>query len=90
MLIASGTLRRLARSGAVTPPARLDRWLVVLCAITLVVGLAQVFVSPLLGSEDLKGRLENILEWYTALAFTLFFLALAWIWRKARLAVHLN
>jgi hypothetical protein len=90
MLIASGTLRRLARSGAVAPPARLDRWLVVLCAITLIVGLAQVFVSPLLGSEDLKNRIENILEWYTALAFTLFFLTLAWIWRKTRLAAHLN
>ena len=90
MLIASGTLWRLARSGAVTLPARLDRWLVVLCAITLAIGLAQVFAPPLLGSEDLKNRLENILEWYAALAFTLFFFALAWLWRHTRFTAGLT
>lgn len=84
MLIASGALWRLARAGAVALPLRLDRWLVALCAITLAIGLTQVFAPPLLGSEDLKNRLENILEWYAALAFTLFFLALAWLWRSAR------
>lgn len=84
MLIASGALWRLARAGAVALPLRLDRWLVALCAITLAIGLIQVFAPPLLGSEDLKNRLENILEWYAALAFTLFFLALAWLWRSAR------
>ncbi len=88
MLIASGALWRLARAGAIVLPARLDRWLVVLCVITLAIGLIQVFAPPLLGSEDLKNRLENILEWYAALAFTLFFLALAWLWRHTRFNVR--
>jgi hypothetical protein len=90
MLIASGALWRLSRAGAIALPARLDLSLVVLCAATLAIGLAQVLVPPFLESEDLKNRLENILEWYAALGFTLFFLALAWLWRHVRLAAHLG
>jgi hypothetical protein len=89
MLIASGTLWRLVRVGRVALPARLDRWLMVLCAVTLLIGLVQVFAPPLLGSADLKNRLENVLEWYAALAFTLFFLALAWGWRHARFTARM-
>jgi len=89
MVIASGALRRLTHAGAISPPARLDRWLVALCAATLAIGLVQVFAPPFLGSEDLKNRLENLLEWYAALCFTLYFLVLAWLWRHARLSVHL-
>jgi len=90
MLIVSGTLWRLAGSGRVRLPARLDRALVLLCAATLTIGLVQVFAPPFLDSEDLKHRLENILEWYAALGFTLFFLALAWLWRNARLGARLD
>ncbi len=90
MLVASGALWRLARSGTIVLPARLDRLLIILCAVTLIIGLAQPFVPPLLGSEDLKNRLENMLEWYVALAFTLFFLALAWLWRHVRFSAHLE
>jgi hypothetical protein len=89
MVIASGALRRLARAGLTTPPARLDRLLPGLCAITLAVGLTQAFASQFLHSEDLKNRLENILEWYAALSFTLFFLALAWLWWHARFNAQL-
>ena len=90
MLITSGALWRLARTGAVVPLARLDRWLIALCAITLAIGLIQVFVPLVLDSEDLGNRLENILEWYVALAFTLFFLGLAWLWRHTRFAARLT
>lgn len=90
MLIASGALWRLARAEAIAPPVRLDRWLLVLCAVTLIIGLTQVFAPPLLDSADLKNRFENILEWYAALAFTLFFLALAWLWRHTRFNARLT
>jgi hypothetical protein len=89
MLIASGLLWRLARAGVMTPPARLDRWLVALCALTLAIGLAHVFVPLFLESEGLKDRLENLAEWYVGLDFTLFFAALAWLWREARFSAHL-
>jgi hypothetical protein len=88
MVIVSGELWRLARRGAIAPPARLDRLLLGLCAVTLVIGLAQPFVPPFLASADLKDRLENILEWYAALAFMLFFMALAWLWRHTRFAAR--
>ena len=90
MVIASGALWRLARAGLITLPARLDWLLPGLCAITLLVGLTQVFVPQFLDSEDLKNRLENILEWYAGLSFTLFFLALAWLWRHTRFTVQLS
>jgi hypothetical protein len=90
MLIASGALWRLSRSGIAALPAQLDRWLMALCAVTLLIGLVQVFAPPLLGNADLKNRLENVLEWYAALAFTLFFLALAWAWRRGRLSARLS
>ena len=88
MLIASGALWRLARAGLMAPPARLDWLLPGLCAITLLVGLVQAFVPQFLDSEDLKNRIGNILEWYAALAFTLFFLALAWLWRHTRFSAQ--
>jgi hypothetical protein len=90
MLLASAALWRLARAGLMTPPARLDWLLPGLCAITLVVGLTQVFIPQFLDSEDLKNRLQNILEWHAALAFTLFFLALAWLWRHTRFTAQLS
>ena len=90
MLIASGTLWRMAQAGTIALPARLDRMLVALCAVTLLIGLAQVFVPPFLDSADYRNRLENVLEWYAALAFTLFFLALAWLWRHARIVARLG
>ena len=88
MVIASGALWRLAHAGLMKLPARLDWLLPGLCAITLVVGLTQAFVPQFLDSEDLKDQLENILEWYAALSFTLFFLALAWLWRRTRFSAR--
>jgi hypothetical protein len=90
MLIASGTLWRLSHSKTIALPARLDRLLVALCVVTLAIGLIQVFAPPILDSPDLKNRLENLLEWYAALAFTLFFIALAWVWRHGRFSARLE
>ena len=88
MVISSGALWRLVHAGLMKLPARLDWLLPGLCAITLVVGLTQAFVPQFLDSEDLKDQLENILEWYAALSFTLFFLALAWLWRRTRFSAR--
>lgn len=84
MLLASQAVWRLARAGSLSPPARLDRGLIVLCAAMLVIGLVEIFAPPLLDNEALKDRLENLLEWYVGLGLTLFFLALSWLWRHTR------
>jgi len=81
MAIAAAHIRHLVRSRALRVPARLEVVLPALLAATLLAGLANVFVAPIFGDGDLKNRLENVLEWYAGLAFTLFFCALAWLWR---------
>jgi hypothetical protein len=88
MLVASGELARLARAGAIALPARLGELLLALCAVMLLLGLAQAFLGRFLAVEELKNRVENMLEWHTGLAFTLFFLALAWLWRRTRFAAR--
>jgi len=88
MVISSGALWRLAHAGLMALPARLDLLLPGLCAITLAVGLAQAFVPQFLDSEDLQDRVGNIFEWYAALSFTLYFLALAWLWRRTRFSAR--
>jgi hypothetical protein len=90
MLIAAGALWQLALAGKWRVPGRLERWLLGCCAVTLIVGLAQPFVPPLLDNPELKNRLENILEWYVGLLFTLYFVALACLWRRARVALRLE
>lgn len=88
MVIASGELWRLARAGRMALPARLDLVLPGVCAITLGVGLTQAFGPLFLGSEDLKDRLGNLMEWYAALSFTLYFFALAWLWWRTRFSMQ--
>ena len=88
MVISSGALWRLAHAGLMALPARLDLLLPGLCAVTLVVGLMSAFAPLFLDSEDLKDRVGNIFEWYAALSFTLFFLALAWLWRRTRFSAR--
>jgi hypothetical protein len=90
MLIAAGASWRLARAGKLMVPGRLDSWLVGLCVVTLAVGLAQPFVPRLLDSEEFKNRLENVLEWHAALLFTVYFVALSWLWLRARVTVKLE
>jgi hypothetical protein len=89
ILIATGHIRRLVRAGALAVPARMDVMLMILAGLTMLVAIAHVFVAPML-DEQLKDRVENVVEWAIALSFTLFFLALAWLWRHARVSLRLQ
>ena len=84
MLLASAKVFRLARTGWLRPPMRLDRLLGVLCLLVMVFGLTNLFAKSLLGDAQLVDRIENVLEWYAASAFTLFFVFLAWLWNHTR------
>lgn len=88
MLMASAKVFRLARAGWLRPPMRLDRVLGVLCLLIMVFGLTNLFAKSLLSDVQLVDRLENILEWYAATAFTLFFASLAWLWNRTRFRVR--
>ena len=89
MLISTGHIRRLVRSGLLAVPGRVDVLLMFLAGLTMLVAIAHVFVAPLL-EDSLKDKVENAVEWMIGLSFTLFFLALAWLWRHRRLCLRLQ
>jgi len=89
VLIATGHVRHLVRGGLLSVPARMDVMLMILAGLTMVVAITHVFVAPML-EEQLKDRMENGVEWVIGLSFTLFFLALAWLWRHARMRLYLR
>ncbi len=90
MLITALHLRRLARAGAIRVPARAHRLLLLLCVLTLAMWLTQTFLRPFLDDRDLRKHLTNMLEWYAGLAYLVFFLGLAWVWRHMRFTVQLG
>lgn len=81
-LLTAAQIRTLVRDRGLQVPARLDILLLVFVKATLLAGLASVFIAPVFGDGDIKNRLENLLEWYVGLSFTLFFCAVAWLWRR--------
>lgn len=89
LLIAGGGVQRAVRAGRLA----LARWVehaMVALAVTLVtLGLLNALVAALLGDE-IKGRMENVTEWWGALIFVLGFFALAVIWRRVGLVVRLG
>jgi hypothetical protein len=89
LLIAGGGVQRAVRAGRLA----LARWVehaMVALAVTLVtLGLVNALVAAPMG-EPLKGRLENVTEWWGALIFVLGFFALALIWRRVGLALRLQ
>lgn len=89
ILIATGHVRRLVSSGLLAVPARMDTMLLILVGLTMLVAIAHIFVAPML-EEHLKDRVENAVEWAIGLSFTLFFIALAWLWRHARVSLRLQ
>jgi hypothetical protein len=82
MLITAAQLRTLADRTGAAIPAWLGRALLILLAGLLLMGLFNFFVRPLVADEPLQNRIENSLEWFSGLGFTIYFLALAWIWRR--------
>ena len=76
-------LRRLPRSHRAHRPLMVVAW------GCLVFGLASVAVRYAVSSEDLRDRLENLLEWHTALWLTASFAVMAWAWRRDGLRLQL-
>ena len=88
MLLASAKVFRLARAGWLRPTMYLDRVFGVLCLLLLVLGFTNLFAKSLLSDAQLVDRIENVLEWFAASAFTLFFACLAWLWKRTRFRVR--
>ena len=80
MLIVGGAVQRLA-----TPTRELRHAGMVLCVLVAalpLLGLVNATSPTYLRSEAAQEALGNITEWWGALVFTLFFVVLAWLWRR--------
>lgn len=90
MVISAGHLLRLAQSGWIAPPMRLDRVLVGLCLLLLALGLASGFSPLYTPDEQTQDRVGNALEWNGAFIFTVFFVLLGWLWHATRFSAKLT
>ena len=79
MLVATGALQttRLRAHHAV-------RALLFLSLALPLLGGVNAAVAPMLLDPAARDALQNRMEWWGGLAFTLFFFALAWLWRATR------
>ncbi|MFZ2650756.1 MAG: hypothetical protein WA210_11710 [Burkholderiaceae bacterium] len=62
----------------------LVRALLALCVALPLLGLINALVPLFLAGAGLRDALQNVTEWWAGLVFTLFFFALAWLWRATR------
>lgn len=89
LLIAGGGVQRAVAAGRL----RLARWvehaMVGLALALVLLGLANAAVAALF-DDEIKGRMENVTEWWGALIFVLGYFALALIWRRVGLSAHLG
>ena len=82
MVISAGlSQRHLDHDARLRAPARA---MLALVAALPIMGLVSA-TAPLLFSASTVDALENILEWWAGLIFTLFFFVLTWTWIRARL-----
>ncbi len=84
MLMTAGHLHRLARASSLAVPFRADLALLALLGANLLMGLGHVFAAPLLLDQEGRDRVEDAVEWWAATSFTIFFVILAWLWRRTR------
>ena len=85
MLIASG-----AAHTVVTRARNVGRLLPALCIALPLLGLANS-LAPWFGLHpETIDALQNSTEWWAGLVFTLFFLALAWLWRADRFDIRVT
>lgn len=89
LLIAGGAVQRAVRSGRLALARAAEHAMVALAVTLVTLGLVNALVAAFFG-EPLKGRMENVTEWWGALIFVLGFFALAWIWRRLGLAVTIT
>lgn len=65
------------------------RALVAACAALPLLGIVYAMLAQALEAPA-RDALENVAEWWAGLAFTLYFVALAWAWRATRFALKLE
>lgn len=88
MLIVGGAVQRLAAT--TRELRRASMVLYALVAALPLLGLVNATSPMYLRSEAAQEALGNITEWWGALVFTLYFVVLAWLWRRTRFTAALR
>jgi hypothetical protein len=83
MLIVSG-----AAQGPALQARHVARALLALCIALPLLGLANVFAPLLHVDGETRAALQNSTEWWGGLIFTLFFVAIARLWRATRFEIR--
>ena len=89
LLLASGALNRMARAGKLALPRAVRGVLLTLGLALVTLGIVNAIVAAFFGAE-LKGRIENVTEWWASLIFVLGFAALAALWWRQRVRLTLR
>jgi hypothetical protein len=84
MVITSTKVRRVVGPDSTGLFRQLPRFLVLLSLFVTGTGLLQIGLRPFLDDKRARDHLTNFLEWYSGLAFSLFFFALAGLWYYTR------
>ncbi|WP_280156321.1 hypothetical protein [Piscinibacter sp. XHJ-5] len=83
MLIVSDATRGLALRAR-----HVARALPLLCMVLPLLGLANAFAPLFQADAHTRDALQNSTEWWGALIFTLFFVAISWLWHATRFEIR--
>lgn len=89
MLLAGGAVARAVSAGRLAVPRGLHHALVALGGALVLLGLGNAMLSEVF-DDPLKDQVQNVTEWWGGAIFVAVFLALAAIWRRAGLRLHLS
>lgn len=89
LLLTGNAVQALVRVGRLALPRWLEHAMVSLAVTLVLLGLGNALVAAAFG-EPLKGRVENVTEWWGALIFVLGFCALAAMWWRERVVLQLG
>lgn len=89
LLITGGGVQRAVAAGRLVLARWVERAMVALALTLVSLGLLNALVAALF-SDEIKGRMENVTEWWGALIFVLGFFALALVWRRVGLTVQIG
>jgi hypothetical protein len=89
LLLTGNAVQALVRVRKLIMPRWLEHAMVALASTLVLMGVGNAIVAAAFG-EPLKGRLENVTEWWGALIFVLGFCAIAAMWWRERVVLGLG
>ena len=89
LLLTGNAVQALVRVRKLFMPRWLEHAMVALASTLVLLGLGNALVAAAFG-EPLKGRVENVTEWWGALIFVLGFCAIAAMWWRERVLLRLG